>query len=71
MERMMDAIVKADSTKTGDFVRVNSNFKSLYPSVSFDGAFATVRHINAYYLCTRVYLQNSFSCAMGHFDRGH
>ena len=37
---MMDVIVKADSTKTGDFVRVNSNFKSLYPSVSFDGAFA-------------------------------
>ena len=37
---MMDAIVKADSTKTGDFVRVNSDFKTLYPSVSFDGAFA-------------------------------
>ena len=37
---MMDDIVKADSTKTGDFVRVNSNFKTLYPSVSFDGAFA-------------------------------
>jgi spore coat protein CotH len=37
---MMDAVVKADSTKTGDFVRVNSDFKSLYPSVSFDGAFA-------------------------------
>ena len=37
---MMDAIVKADSAKTGNFVRVNSNFRSLYPSVSFDGAFA-------------------------------
>jgi hypothetical protein len=37
---MMDPIVKADSTKTGNFVRVNSNFKELYPSVSFDGAFA-------------------------------
>ncbi|MBQ5711342.1 MAG: hypothetical protein IIV61_01895, partial [Oscillospiraceae bacterium] len=37
---MMDAIVKADTSKTGNFVRVNSNFRSLYPSVSFDGAFA-------------------------------
>ncbi|MBQ5712099.1 MAG: hypothetical protein IIV61_05760, partial [Oscillospiraceae bacterium] len=37
---MMDAIVKADSSKTTNFVRVNSNFRQLYPSVSFDGAFA-------------------------------
>ncbi|MBQ2383581.1 MAG: hypothetical protein II290_06040, partial [Oscillospiraceae bacterium] len=37
---MMDAIVKADSSKTTNFVRVNSNFSQLYPSVSFDGAFA-------------------------------
>ena len=39
-ESMMDAIVKADSAKTAHFVRDNSNFKDLYPSVSFDGAFA-------------------------------
>jgi hypothetical protein len=43
---MMDAIVKADSTKTQNFIRDNSNFRQLYPSVSFDGAFA----INLY--CT-------------------
>ena len=37
---MMDPIVKADSSKTGAFIRNNANFKQLYPSVSFDGAFA-------------------------------
>ena len=39
-DAMVDDIVKADSAKIGGFVRDNANFKSLYPSVSFDGAFA-------------------------------
>ncbi|MBQ2384168.1 MAG: SH3 domain-containing protein [Oscillospiraceae bacterium] len=39
-EAMMDDVVKADSAKIGGFVRNNANFKQLYPSVSFDGAFA-------------------------------
>ena len=41
---MMDDVVKADPAKTGNFLRDNANFRSLYPSVSFDGAFA----INVY-----------------------
>ncbi|MBQ2383585.1 MAG: hypothetical protein II290_06060, partial [Oscillospiraceae bacterium] len=39
-EAMIDPVVAADGAKTVDFVRVNSDFKTLYPSVSFDGAFA-------------------------------
>ncbi|MBQ5711826.1 MAG: hypothetical protein IIV61_04360, partial [Oscillospiraceae bacterium] len=39
-EAMVDPIVAVDSAKVGGFVRDNANFKSLYPSVSFDGAFA-------------------------------
>ena len=39
-EAMVDPIVAVDSAKVGGFVRDNANIKSLYPSVSFDGAFA-------------------------------
>ena len=37
---MMADPAKLDASKTAGFVRDNANFKSLYPSVSFDGAFS-------------------------------
>ncbi|MBQ5712829.1 MAG: hypothetical protein IIV61_09515, partial [Oscillospiraceae bacterium] len=37
---MMDPVVSALPYKVGIFTRENSNFKQLYPSVSFDGAFS-------------------------------
>jgi hypothetical protein len=39
-ESMVDPVVSAASSKIGGFVRNNANFKSLYPSVSFDSAFS-------------------------------
>ena len=43
-ESMVDAVVKADATKTGNFVN-NGGYTKAYPTVSFEGAFA----INYYF----------------------
>ena len=39
-EAMVDPVYPANSAKLGQFVRDNANFKTLYPSVSFDSAFS-------------------------------
>ena len=44
-ESMIDDVVSADSSKTGSFVLDRTAFSSIYPSVSFDGAFS----INYYF----------------------
>ena len=44
-ESMVDAVVKADSSKTGIFVN-NGGYTNVYPTVSFEGAFS----INYYFV---------------------